>query len=111
MEKPFYIDQLKPIVDAYKFNEITIGKLTELLNEISINFNTATQFHGIPTGITTRDGEMIYGGDILENVQGTVFFVGFFEEKFVLVENGSIYSFEKWMSPNLWIKERSIRKK
>lgn len=112
MEKAFKIDTLRPILDAYNNNEITIGKLTELLNEISETNHNLNWFVGAPTGVSARDGEMICGGDTIETVQGTVFVVGYdhvFSE-FVIIENGISYELKPYMSPNLWIKDRSKRK-
>ncbi len=59
------------------------------------------------TGITARDGEMIYTGYVVESVQGTRFTVVEQDGQFYLETNEGLYDFESYMSPNLWIVKRN----
>ena len=55
-------------------------------------------------GITTRDGIELEECDVVETVQGTVFFcVNFFGLRPHLIDtNMKYYPLESYMSPNLW---------
>lgn len=112
MNKAFSIDTIRPILDAYNNNEITNEELVEVLNKISESNHNLNWYVGAPTGIASRDGEMICGGDTVETVQGTVFEVGYDHvfKQFVLIESEIHYELKPFMTPNLWIKERVERK-
>lgn len=60
----------------------------------------------IPTGVLTRDRKVIYVGDVVDTVQGTVFKVIQFEGDFYLEEielgKTGLYDLKPYMSPNLW---------
>jgi hypothetical protein len=60
----------------------------------------------IPTGVTARDGEMIYVGYEVESVQGTRFTVVHHEGSFYLQTKEGLWDLKPYMSPNLWITRR-----
>jgi hypothetical protein len=62
------------------------------------------------TGVLARNGEPIFFGDVVESVQGTVFNVVSHPSGPALEVDGGFYELEAYMSPNLWIVNKSNRR-
>lgn len=61
------------------------------------------KYDHVETRIKARNGDMIFGGDILQSVQDTVFRVAKINGEFVIERPEGVYELEEYMSPNLWV--------
>jgi hypothetical protein len=61
------------------------------------------------TGVLARNGEPIFFGDVVESVQGTVFNVVSHPSGPAIEVSGDVFELRPYMSPNLWIVDKTGR--